>query len=98
MLNSIFDELPNTQPLDAADLQAVLLQQIDSTRQKMKLAENLFDLSNDDALTDACIYQMKALSSYYRYLMAEVRRCGSSRQPAEKASAKRQVMKAAGLL
>ncbi|MBR5559618.1 MAG: DUF2508 family protein [Oscillospiraceae bacterium] len=98
MLNSIFDELPNTQTIDVTDQQAVLLQQIDSTRQKMKLAENLFDMSTNDALTDACIYQMKALGSYYRYLMDEVRRCGGSRQPAEKHPVLGQTLKAAGLL
>lgn len=80
MLNSIFDELPNTPHLDAADQQAVLLQQINSIRQKMKLAEDLFDLSDNEALTDACIYQMKALGSYYHYLIGEARQNGYSRQ------------------
>ena len=80
MLNSIFDELPHTPHHDIANQQAVLLQQIDSIRQKMKLAEDLFDLSDNDALTEACIYQIKALGSYYRYLMDEARQYGDSRQ------------------
>lgn len=97
MLNSIFDELPNTPCPDAANQQAVLLQQIDSIRQKMKLAENLFDLSDNEALTEACIYQMKALNSYYHYLMGEARQYGYSRQP-EKQSAAAGMLKAAGIL
>ncbi len=97
MLNSIFDELPNTQPLDLADQQAVLLKQIESIRQKMKLAEDLFDLSDDEALTDACIYQMKALGSYYRYLMEEARRCDCRQEP-QKPNAVSGALRAAGLL
>lgn len=96
MLNSIFDELPNTPHPDIANQQAVLLQQIESIRQKMKLAEDLFDLSDNEALTDACIYQMKALGSYYHYLMGEARRYGCSHQPEKKRIAAG--LQAAGIL
>ena len=96
MLNSIFDELPNTPHHDVTNHQAVLLQQIDSIRQKMKLAEDLFDLSDNDDLTEACIYQIKALGSYYHYLMGEARQHGYCRQPEKQPAAS--PLQAAGIL
>ena len=62
----------------------------------MKLAEDLFDLSDNEALTDACIYQMKALGCYYRYLMEEARQNGCRRQPESRTAPA--PLRAAGIL
>lgn len=97
MLSSIFDRLPDEATLQPGDQQELLLRQLDGIGQKMKMAQELFDLSDDDALTDACIYQLKALGSYYRYLLAEARRCGCCRQ-GEKQPAGSGLLRAAGLL
>ena len=97
MLNSTFDDFPNTQQFDSLDQEAVLLRQIEAIKQKMKIAEDLFDLSDNEALTDACIYQIKALGSYYRYLLGEVRKCGCHREPPKQSKAAK-ALKAAGLL
>ena len=95
MLNSIFDDLSAPQASDPVGMEAALLRQIDSIKEKMKLAEELFDLSDDEALTDACIYQIKALGSYYRYLLAEAKRTGCCREAPSKPAP---VLRAAGLL
>lgn len=97
MLNGIFDILPAGERPAAEKEEAALLRQIQSVKYKMKLAEDLFDLSRDDTLTDACIYEMKALNSYYLYLLEEARKTGC-RCTAPKPSAANRVLKAAGLL
>ena len=97
MLNGIFDVLPAEQQSDVTNEEAALLQQIRSIKHKMKLAEDLFDLSDDETLTDACIYEMKALNSYYHYLLSEARKSGC-RSRGEKLPHTGRVLKAAGLL
>ena len=97
MLNGIFDVLPAEQQPDVTNEDSALQQQIRSIKHKMKLAEDLFDLSNDEALTDACIYEMKALNSYYLYLLGQARKSGC-RSHAKKQPAANRVLKAAGLL
>ena len=97
MLNGIFDVLPAEQQPDITNEDSALLQQIRSIKHKMKLAEDLFDLSTDEALTDACIYEMKALNSYYLYLLGQARKSGC-RSYAKKQPAANRVLKAAGLL
>lgn len=97
MLNGIFDVLPAEQQSDVTNEEAALLQQIRSIKYKMKLAEDLFDLSDDETLTDACIYEMKALNSYYLYLLGEARKAGC-RSRGEKQPRANRMLKAAGLL
>jgi len=97
MLNGIFDVLPAEQQSDVTNEEAALLQQIRSIKYKMKLAEDLFDLSNDESLTDACIYELKALNSYYLYLLGEARKAGC-RSQSKKQPRTNHMLKAAGLL
>ncbi|MBQ8670593.1 MAG: DUF2508 family protein [Oscillospiraceae bacterium] len=97
MLSGIFDVLPAEQQSDVTNEEAALLQQIRSIKHKMKLAEDLFDLSDDETLTDACIYEMKALNSYYLYLLGEARKSGC-RSRGEKQPRANRMLKAAGLL
>lgn len=95
MLNGIFDDLGVPRSFDPACREAALLRQIDSIKEKMKMAEELFDLSDDEALTEACIYQLKALGSYYRYLLAEAKRENCRREGAPRPAP---ALRAAGLL
>jgi|GEM_PF-5420200 len=95
MLSNLFEELPTAAPVDPCAGNAALLRQMDSVKQKMKLAEELFDLSESEDLTDACIYQIKALASYYRYLLEEARKSGCRSGPVKKPAGP---LRAAGLL
>ena len=51
-----------------------LTDQLENVKRQMALVDELFNLSWDDDLTEACIYQTKAFHAYFRYLHRELGR------------------------
>ena len=56
-----------------------LKEQITAVRRQIVLTESLFNFSDSEELTDACIYQLKALNAYLDHLLKAVR--GKDGQP-----------------
>lgn len=56
-----------------------LKEQIAAVRRQIVLTESLFNFSDSEELTDACIYQLKALNAYLDHLLKAVR--GKEGQP-----------------
>ncbi|MEA5010309.1 MAG: DUF2508 family protein [Angelakisella sp.] len=50
-----------------------LKEQAAQVRQQLLIAEETFNLAQDEALLDATIYQIKALNLYYQYLLSMAR-------------------------
>lgn len=47
----------------------VLREQINNVKMQIALVDDLFNLTDDEDLIEACIYQSKAFWCYYRYLL-----------------------------
>ena len=61
-----------------------IVEQISNIKQQQDLVEGLFNLCDDDDLIEACCYQSKAFSAYYRYLLKQVRNDSASEKKVER--------------
>ncbi len=69
MLAAMFDSICAAKADKDGGKRDVLREQIDSVRMQISLVEDLFNLTDDEDLIEACIYQSKAFWCYYRYLL-----------------------------
>lgn len=53
-----------------------LLSEIETVKMKLETATARFEYQSDPDLVDACIYEMKSLSSRYSYLIREAKKLG----------------------
>lgn len=51
----------------------MLLNDLNDTRERIEQCRLKFDLTSDDDLTDACIFELQALTSRYRYLLKQAK-------------------------
>ncbi|MDR3551530.1 MAG: DUF2508 family protein [Clostridia bacterium] len=47
--------------------------ELEAVRQSLETVSSRFDCASDPDIVEACIYEMQALSSRYRYLLREAR-------------------------
>ncbi len=69
MLAGMFDSICAAKAEKDSGKRDVLREQIDNVKMQISLVEDLFNLTDDEDLIDACIYQSKAFWCYYRYLL-----------------------------
>lgn len=75
MLSALFDSAAKITEKPGDDRRQ-LLDQLDNVKRQLALVEELFNLSDDDDLTEACIYQQKAFGAYFRYLYKQLKAQG----------------------
>lgn len=51
----------------------LLIMELASVREQIEICRARFDLLSDEDLTEACIYELSALQSKYRYLLKKVK-------------------------
>ena len=56
---------------------SILREQANQVRQQIQLAEDVYNLLDDEVLTDALIYRIKALNLYYEHLLRLARMEGA---------------------
>ncbi len=71
MLSGMFDIICSVSETPNKTTQ--LAEQINNVKMQQSLIDDLFNLSDDEDLIEACCYQTKAFSAYYRYLLRQVR-------------------------
>ncbi|MBC8570059.1 YaaL family protein [Zongyangia hominis] len=76
--------LPRVRETSAAPVQETdrIIEDIKAVLELMDYAERRFNLEQDEDLLEACIYENKALSARYRYLIKMAKRKGISYDPA----------------
>lgn len=57
-----------------------IVEQLSNLKQQQRLVDELFNFSDDEDLIEACCYQDKAFSAYYRYLLKQIRSEKSAEQ------------------
>lgn len=71
MISAMFDMVTQS-PERSVNINPIV-EQIGILKQQQILVDDLFNLSDDEDIIEACCYQSKAFSAYYRYLLKQVR-------------------------
>lgn len=95
MLSAMFSNVYELASAKDGQKEDSLITQINIVKGQQHLVEELFNNSNDEDLTEACIYQSKAFGCYYRYLLKLAREQNCSTQPQLEPA---RAMRVAGLL
>ena len=69
MLKTLFGDAKGKKENEEVSGSQFLREQVVQIRQQLQLAEDTFNLLDDEALLDALIYRIKALNLYYDHLL-----------------------------